>query len=207
MKVYLSILNTGWIHHELTIKLPRWLTETTHEVYFESSNDRPIENNRNKIVKRFLASDYDYLLQIDNDNIPARNPLELVDLGLDIVSCPVWIYQHKLVLNIYKLDPSDEMLIPVDPTKEKGLIEIDATGTGVLLTSRRVLEALKAPFERKYDEDGIEELGQDLYFSRKAKDAGFRIFSHLDYIAKHYKEIDLNVVDEVRSKDIGLGQK
>ena len=207
MKVYLSILNTGWIHHELTIKLPRWLTETTHEVYFESSNDRPIENNRNKIVKRFLASDYDYLLQIDNDNIPARNPLELVDLGLDIVSCPVWIYQHKLVLNIYKLDPSDEMLIPVDPTKEKGLIEIDATGTGVLLTSRRVLEALKAPFERKYDEDGIEELGQDLYFSRKAKDAGFRIFSHLDYIAKHYKEIDLSVVDEVRSKDIGPGQR
>ena len=207
MKVYLSILNTGWIHHELTIKLPRWLTETTHEVYFESSNDRPIKNNRNKIVKRFLASDYDYLLQIDNDNIPARNPLELVDLGLDIVSCPVWIYQHKLVLNIYKLDPSDEMLIPVDPTKEKGLIEIDATGTGVLLTSRRVLEALKAPFERKYDEDGIEELGQDLYFSRKAKDAGFRIFSHLDYIAKHYKEIDLSVVDEVRSKDIGPGQR
>ena len=207
MKVYLSILNTGWIHHELTIKLPRWLTETTHEVYFESATDRPIENNRNKIVKRFLTSDSDYLLQIDNDNIPARNPLELVDLGLDIVSCPVWIYQHKLVLNIYKLDPSDEMLVPVDPKKEKGLIEIDATGTGVLLASRRVLEALKAPFERKYDEDGIEELGQDLYFSRKAKEAGFRIFSHLDYIAKHYKEIDLNVVDEVRSKDIGLGQK
>jgi len=197
MKIYLSILNTGWIHHELAIKLPRWLRETTHDVYFESSNDRPIENNRNKIVKRFLTSDCDYLLMIDNDNIPARNPLELVDLGLDIVSCPVWIYQHKLVLNIYKLDPSDEMLVPVDPKKEKGLIEIDATGTGVLLTSRRVLEALKAPFERKYDEDGIEELGQDLYFSRKAKEAGFKIFSHFDYIAKHYKEINLELFANV----------
>jgi len=206
MKVYLSILNTGWIHHELTIKLPRWLRETLHNIYFESATDRPIENNRNKIVKRFLASDCDYLLQIDNDNIPARNPLELVDLGLDIVSCPVWIYQHKLVLNIYKLDQSDETLIPVDPTKEKGLIEIDATGTGVLLTSRRVLETLKAPFERKYDEDGIEELGQDLYFSRKAKEAGFRIFSHLDYIAKHYKEIDLSVVDNLKGNNIGQGQ-
>ena len=50
MKVYLSILNTGWIHSELAIRLPRWLKETTHDVYFESSNDRPIENNRNKIV-------------------------------------------------------------------------------------------------------------------------------------------------------------
>ena len=207
MKIYLSILNTGWIHHELAIKLPRWLKETTHDVYFESSNDRPIENNRNKIVKRFLASDCDYLLQIDNDNIPARNPLDLVDLKLDIVSCPVWIYQHKFVLNIYRFDVSDGMLVPVEFKQEKGLIEIDATGTGVLLTSRRVLEALKAPFERKYDEDGIEELGQDLYFSRKAKEAGFRIFSHLDYIAKHYKEIDLSVVDEVRSKDIGPGQR
>jgi len=195
MKVYLSILNTGWIHSELAIRLPRWLKETAHEVYFESATDRPIENNRNKIVQRFLKSDCDYLLQIDNDNIPARNPLELVDLGLDIVSCPVWIYQHKLVLNIYRLDPSDEMLVPVDPQKERGLIEIDATGTGVLLTSRRVLEALKAPFERKYDEDGIEELGQDLYFSRKAKEAGFRIFSHLEYISRHYKTIDLSFLN------------
>ena len=192
MKVYLSILNTGWIHSELAIRLPRWLKETTHEVYFESSNDRPIENNRNKIVKRFLASDCDYLLQIDNDNSPAQNPLCLVDLKLDIVSCPVWIYQHKLVLNIYKFDASDGMLVPVDPKQKKGLIEIDATGTGVLLTSRRVLEVLKAPFERKYDEDGIEELGQDLYFSRKAKEAGFKLFSHLDYISKHYKMIDLS---------------
>ena len=192
MKVYLSILNTGWIHSELAIRLPRWLKETTHDVYFESSNDRPIENNRNKIVKRFLASDCDYLLQIDNDNIPAQNPLSLVDLKLDIVSCPVWIYQHKTVLNIYRFDASDGTLVPVDPKQEKGLIAIDATGTGVLLTSRRVLETLKAPFERKYNEDGIEELGQDLYFSRKAKEAGFKLFSHLDYISKHYKMIDLS---------------
>lgn len=210
MKVFLSIPNTGWICSELTMKLPRWLKETKHDVYFESSNVKPIESNRNGIVQRFLASDCDYLLQIDSDVVPPKNPIELVDLNLDIVSAPCWIYQHKLILNIYKLDKTDGMLVPVDPKKENGLIEIDSTGTGILLTSRRVLEAIKAPFERKYDENGIEELGQDLYFSRKAKEAGFRIFSHLDFISKHYKEIDLGIlqkVDSVNSKDIGPGQR
>lgn len=210
MKVFLSIPNTNWIHHELTIKLPRWLIETKHEIHFESSNVKPVESNRNGIVQRFLKSDCDYLLQIDSDVVPPKNPIDLVDLNLDIVSAPCWIYQHKLILNIYKLDETDGMLVPVDPIKEKGLIEIDSTGTGILLTSRRVLETIKAPFERKYDENGIEELGQDLYFSRKAKEAGFRIFSHLDYISKHYKEINLGIlqkVDILNSKDIGPEQR
>ena len=202
MKIYFSILNEGWVRTELAIKLPRWLDDARrngHDIFYESSFLRPIEHNRNTIVKRFLASDCDYLLQIDNDNIPARNPLELVDLGLDVVSCPVWIYQDTLILNIYRKEEGSEYLVPVDynSNKNKGLICIDATGTGVLLTSRRVLEALKAPFERKYDENGIEELGQDLYFSRKAKEAGFKIFSHFDYIAKHYKEINLELFANV----------
>ncbi len=198
MKIHFSILNEGSIADELAIRLPRWLDEVRdkHTVYFESSKLRPIENNRNDIVKRFLESDSDYLLQIDCDNVPAHNPLKLVDLNLDVVSCPVWIYQHKLVLNIYKYDKNDEYLIPVDYEKNKdsGLIEIDATGTGVILCSRAVLERLERPFERIYDKIyGVEIKGLDLAFSEKVKKAGFKIYTHLDYISKHCKSIDLSV--------------
>ena len=197
MKIYFSILNEGWIIDELTIRLPRWLDEVRnkHIVYFESSKLRPIENNRNAIVKRFLESDSDYLLQMDCDNVPAQNPLKLVDLNLDIVSCPVWIYQDKLILNIYKKEENSEYFIPIDyeSNKDKGLIEVDMTGTGVLLCSRRVLERVEKPFERLYDEKGIAKLGLDLSFSQKAKNTGFKIFSHLDYISKHYKTIDLSL--------------
>ncbi|MCP6720492.1 MAG: hypothetical protein KJI72_04215, partial [Patescibacteria group bacterium] len=144
-KIYLSILNEGWIRSELAIKLPRWLDEVRqrYTVHFESSFLRPIAHNRNTIVKRFLESDSDYLLQIDSDNVPPKNPLELADLNKDIVSCPVWIYQEKPILNIYR--EKDDYLVPVDPNEHSGLIEVDATGTGVLLCSRSALEPLERP--------------------------------------------------------------
>jgi len=194
MKIYLSILNEGWVRSELTIKLPRWLDEVKnrHIVYFESSFLRPIEHNRNTIVKRFLESDADYLLQIDSDNVPPRNPLELVEYNKDIISCPVWVFHGKIVLNIYKWNGENYIPIDYQIEKESGLIEVDATGTGILLCSRNALERLERPFERIYDDKGLAIQGLDLAFSEKAKKAGFKIYSHLDYMSKHYKTIDLS---------------
>src|SRR3989304_8724874 len=194
MKIYLSILNEGWVRSELTIKLPRWLDEVKnrHIVYFESSFLRPIEHNRNTIVKRFLESDADYLLQIDSDNVPPRNPLELVEYNKDIISCPVWVFHGKIVLNIYKWNGENYIPIDYQIEKESGLIEVDATGTGILLCSRNALERLERPFERIYDDKGLAIQGLDLAFSEKAKKAGFRIYSHMHFVSKHYKTIDLS---------------
>ena len=190
-KIYFSILNQGCINDELCIKLPRWLKECPYQVYTESSKDRPIENNRNKITQRFLRSDCTHLLQIDCDNIPARNPLELIEFKKDIISCPVPIYSANTVfLNVFKLD-NDGSLIPLKKEENEGLTKIDATGTGCIMCSRQVLETIKKPFERQYNEDGIETLGLDLFFSQKAREAGFKIYTHFGYISKHDKEINL----------------
>lgn len=193
MKIYLAIPNEGWIRSELAIKLIRWIHEfqSIAEVVYESSVLRPIDHNRNTIVKRFLESDCDVLLQIDSDIVPDKNPLTLIMLGEDIVSAPCWIYQGKKILNIYKIDPTDESLVPVEPTQTTHLAEIDATGTGCLLVSRRVLERIKAPFARQYDDDGFAVLGQDLAFSKKAKAAGFKIFADMSMRCKHYKTVDI----------------
>lgn len=195
MKVQLSIPNEGVIRSELAIKLPRWLQETSHTVFFESSVAKPIEHNRNLIVQRFLQSDRDYLLQIDSDVVPAQNPLKLVDLSLDIVSAPCWIFQHKPILNVYRFD-QDGYLKPLEENNS-GLVQIDATGTGIVLLSRNVLQSIKAPFARKYDENGLELLGQDLFFSEKAREQGFKLYTHFDYIAKHYKTIDISIINNL----------
>ena len=189
-KIYFSILNQGWIHASICIQLPRWIKDCPYEVYFESSNARPIENNRNQIVQRFLKSECTHLLQLDNDTVPTRNPLELVEYKKDIISCPVPIYDQVAFLNVFRLT-QEQSLQPLN-IEEKGLIQIDATGTGCIMCSRRVLETIEKPFERQYDNNGIETLGLDLFFSQKANSANFEIFTHFEYIGKHYKEIDLN---------------
>lgn len=199
MKIYVAILHTGWIKSELSFQLIKWLRESKYDIHYEFSNLSPIAHNRNTIVKKFLESDCDYLLQIDNDNIPAKNPLELIDImnekQLDVLSCPVWIYQHKKLLNVYKYD-KEGYLIPLNYKEYsfKGLVEVDATGSGVLLCSRKVLQSIQAPFERKFDENGIETRGLDLYFCDKAKEKDFAIFTHMDYIAQHYKTVDLSIL-------------
>lgn len=196
MKIYVAILNTGWIKTELAFNMLRWFRESKYDIHYEFSNLSPISHNRNTIVKNFLKSDCDYLLQIDNDNIPIKNPLDLVDNNKDIISCPVWIYQHKKILNVYRFDDNNEYLIPLDyeENKNKGLVEIDATGSGVLMCSRKVLEDIKAPFERKFNKDGIEIRGLDLYFCDKAREKGYKIFTHFDYISNHYKIFDLGIL-------------
>jgi len=191
-KIYFSILNQGCINDNITIALPRWLRDCPYQVYFESSKDRPIENNRNKITSRFLNSNCSHLLQLDGDTLPAKNPLSLIEYKKDIISCPTPIYSHSTTfLNVFKSD-EDRSLIPLKEIK--GLTEIDATGTGCILCSRKVLETIKCPFERQYNEDGIETLGLDLFFSQKVREVGFKIYTHGDYISKHYKEIDLSAL-------------
>jgi len=196
MKIYLAVYTIGYVRKELSLALLQWLRKTEHVVYIDFVEEKPNAHARNLTVKRFLESDNEYLLQIDNDVVPPKNPLNLVSLmkeqNIDILSCPVWIYQHKLILNIYKYDENKEYLIPVDAKKHSGLIEIDATGTGVLICSRRALECIKKPFERIYDGYGIAVLGLDLAFSQKAKTANLKIYSHLEYLSKHYKTINLS---------------
>jgi hypothetical protein len=189
MKIYLALINTGWINSELAIRLIRWIHESKYDVYYESSNLRPLENNRNTVVQRFLKSDSDYLLMLDDDNVPTKNPLMLADFRKDIVTQPVPIYQDIVYLNAFL--KKEDYLEPISLDDPKGLIEIDSTGTGIIMCSRKVLETIKKPFERIFDEDGIAILGSDLAFSEKAKEAGFRIYTDTSSIAKHYKSVNL----------------
>jgi len=99
------------------------------------------------------------------------------------------------MLNIYKFDEKKEYLKPIEYDKDANLIEVDATGTGVILCSRKALESIKRPFERLFDENGIQKLGLDLAFSAKAREEGFKIYSHMKYICKHQKTFDLSLLD------------
>ena len=69
-----------------------------------------------------------------------------------------------------------------------------------MLIKREVLEALKVPFSRDLDDDGVMVLGSDYLFCLRAEDHGFEIWCHYDYPCRHYKEIELSSVS------LALGQ-
>ena len=190
-KVYIAIINQGWIKPEICLKLFEF---SRMNIPFELKfhNDKPASHNRNQSVLDFLKTDCTHYLTIDHDIVPLKNIFELLEKNKDIIGCPALTIQ-KGSLNWTCYDKSDDRYVAIDIDKMKkngikGLMECDIVGSGCLLIKRKVLEIVKAPFMRQWNDNGLAEFGLDFMFCRKAKKAGFKIYSAIDYICEHYKE-------------------
>lgn len=201
LKVYVGIPCEGWIHKSIGEILICILEDKKgYDLGFEFRQAKPIDGNRNGLVKNALNGGYDYLLMCDYDNPPTRNPLDLVELDKDVIilPTPIWkcdeYYKYRganpIVWNVFDKIPGEDMWKGHIPD-EIGLEEVDAGGTGCVLIARRVLEKVRPAFIREWDEDGIQTISSDILFCRRAKDAGFEIWAHFGYPCHHFKPTDL----------------
>lgn len=190
-KIKIALPNEGWLHKGLFGSVIQMSHDPRYEMSIEVPSDSPIEKNRLNIVEDFLEDDkdFDYLLMIDSDNPPKRNPLDLVQLDKDIIGCPTPTVQggnyHYAVYD----DMPTEGMSPVPPERQQAVQKVDVVGTGCILIARRVLEELDNPFSPIW-EDG-HRTGEDVSFCRKARDKGFNVWAHWDYTANHVKERNL----------------
>lgn len=188
-KVLVSILDQGWIRPELAVWGHKW---TEQGATVKSYNGKPSERNRNQTVLDMLENGYDYLLTIDHDVVPKQNPLDLIALDLDVVCCavPQWnMSDPSFPVYFVAMDKNGNGY--TEHKVKDGLQEIDAAGSGCLLIARRVLEKVKAPFVRQWDDGGFDTKGLDFSFSEKTKAEGFKIWCHYGYEADHVKEVSL----------------
>lgn len=164
---------------------------------------RPYENNLNKIIIDFLASDCTFWLSMDADNPPINNPLDLVQYNRDIIGLPtpIWHFsgdkkkERPIYWNAYDYVPKEDAY-KEHPIK-KGLQSVDAIGTGCFLISKRVFlnkNMQRGAFLREYYPDGTVKKGNDIKFCERAKENGFKIFCHYDYPCDHYINLGLNEI-------------
>lgn len=191
--VYIAVLNQGELRVELAKVLSVIQQQEGYRINITYPHSKPIANNRNKIVQKFLAQkEYDYLMMIDDDIIPPPNIMKLVDFDKDIIVPLMFVMQEGRVLPLYLKQAKDGQLeFHREYLEKQGLIPVDATGTGCIVLSRKVLEAVKHPFRNEYDSDGIKKLGLDLNFCLRAKKLGFQSWVHLDYVADHHSVCSL----------------
>ena len=164
-----------------------------------------VDDNRNALVRQFLATPAEWLLTIDTDtSFEATAPYVLFDAAkakeakimaalqfsfLDNGSCrPVWFTPAKNgeVTHLGKLTFGE-------------LYELAAAGLGLALIHRTVFEAfLKIPEWRNdswtwfgRDKYGLvgdtAHLGEDVTFCQRAKTLGFQTWGHAGCIAAHAK--------------------
>jgi hypothetical protein len=196
-RIMISVPNLGWIHYSVVQSLLKIRYDSRVNASLALSTWRPYEHNLHKTIKQLLESEkhYDYWLNIDADNAPKHNPLDLIWLNKDVIGLPtpIWFDKQKstpLHLNAMTKLPDQDAFIPYT-LYDEGIQEVDATGSGCILVARRVLEAIRAPFMRRWNDDGIVELGCDYAFSLRVTQAGFKLWSHFGYGCDHYKELEL----------------
>jgi len=201
VRVYFALLNKGWVRREFAAtQLPEMMSTPGVECLWENpekSWGEPIYSNRNAIVKRFLATDCDFLIMQDVDIVPYHNPMEMALFDVDVVGSPAKVRQKGQQSNwvAFIKDPKGEREghYPIDfSTLPLGdLVQVDIVGTGLICIRREVLEKIKAPFTIGHDEDGITNLGTDFAFCVRAAEAGFKIYTTPQRVCEHYKEMGL----------------
>lgn len=202
IRLYLAILNEGWIRAEhINTVFTASNTKNVHLVLetLGLTWDKPISSNRNRIVQRFLKSDCDFLMMIDDDVVPFFNVGELISYDVDVIGAPTRRRkEQRLEWVVYSRNPSGEGYYAVDLDKidpNVDLLGVDAIGTGCILIKRKVLETVKHPFEDIFDKDGVRIRGMDLNFCDKAKAAGFKIFVSPKKICEHFRDVGLVTLD------------
>ena len=156
----------------------------------------PICSNRNAIVKRFLATDCDFLMMQDDDIVPLHNPAELVFANRDVIGCPAKVRTNNGTLDwvAYVKDSTGQGYVPCDMSRcpsDADLVPVDVVGTGLICVRRNVIEAIPAPFMDTFDADGLRQLGTDFAFCVRAKEKGFEIFTTPFRVCEHIKESGL----------------
>ena len=205
--VFISILNQGEVRVENANLAGMFLRNDRYKVFIDYPSDKPISNNRNKIVQKFLNSGLDYLLMIDDDVTPPANVLDILDFladkEVDIASPVMFTMQKREVATLAVRRTKDGKYTTIDLKDKDGLLEVDATGTGCIFIKREVLEnpEMKSPFMNYYDTDGVKTTGLDFNFCTRAKKLGYGVFVHLDYVAGHFATVDLKDIFELTTEN------
>lgn len=140
------------------------LVKKSPQAYFSVSQGTILPAQRTGLVKEAIERHFGHILFIDSD---MRFPEDLLERlrahGKDIVGVN------------YRQRNADKWAAGISSEDKKGLEEVDALGFGAILIRTEVFIAVEAPwFANPYDGQGF--VGEDVFFCRKVKEAGYQIF-------------------------------
>lgn len=152
----------------------------------------------------FVGGDFHFWLNIDSDNPPLRNPLDLIEYDRDIIGLPTPVWHHtgkesKGERPVYwnAWDYVEQEDAYREHNQKDGLQRVDAVGTGCFLVSRRVFlnqEMQTGVFLRQFNPDGTVYKGNDISFCERARSVGFEVWAHYGYPCQHFNNLELNEV-------------
>lgn len=166
---------------------------------------QPTDYNRNVLVRKFLERSEEWAIFVDSDVIPPRHVGQLTSHGKKIVSALVLqlvdglprptLYRRyaDLETELPAVGKGNYCWVGLDLLeREEELYRVDVVGTGCLAIHREVFEKIGFPWFRfREDEDGIL-YGEDVWFSERAREAGYSLYVDPAVQCVHERVISLN---------------
>lgn len=147
-----------------------------HDIGVVTKMGTLIVNQRQDLVKEALLGEADYLLFLDADmRFPVNTIEQLLARDKDIVAANYPTRRLPPKPTAFKeVHPT----IPVYTTEEStGLEEVAACGAGVMLIKTAMLWKMDLPiFSIDWDAYHRNFMGEDVYFCKKAREAGYTIW-------------------------------
>jgi len=151
---------------------------TNDAISLKISQGTLIANQRAELCLDAMREKCTHVLFIDSDMRFPHDMIErLLEHDLDIVAtnCARRRMPTGPTAQIYKENGERELVYTMPETT--GLQEVGSVGMGVMLIKANVFAALSEPwFETPWRHDKRGYIGEDVFFCKKARDAGFKIW-------------------------------
>ncbi len=192
MKILIAIPSARYIETECIESL--FAMERTGHVEMLIPKSYSVDVGRNIIAKYAQENGFDYILWVDSDMIIPRNTLtRLLSHDKDVVS---GVYSYKVLNNdeVVAKKFMDEERTDYGNLKIKaiqnssGLIEVDGFGFGCVLTKVDIFDKIPFPWFI-YTQD----MGEDIYFCRKAQNEGYDLWLDTDVICGHIGTVNYDI--------------
>lgn len=192
MKTLIAIPSARYIETECFVSLFSMEKEGDIQLFIPDSYS--VDVARNIIAKSAIDDGFDYILWIDSDIIVPTDALtRLLSHDKDFVA---GVYSYKLLGNkdvVAKRFIGEEYEdIKIKEIQEtNGLIDIDAVGFGCVLTKVSMFGKIPYPWFVY-----TQEMGEDVYFCGKAKNAGYELHLDTDIICGHKGTVNYDIKKE-----------
>lgn len=198
IRLFIGVPARGEVAIQWAIAVFELMRQLNWNTKIMSTDEIPLSRARNRIVRTFMDSDCTHLLWIDSDTMPPSDAVHRLFTSLkeyegqndtkrfDIMS---GLYFSRKKAGYYR--PIAFFKMDIDNKEHnhvfmwgKKPFQVDAIGMGFCVIPRYVFEKLELPYYKWVsdpswgyltEDEGSLSFGEDMYFSEKARNAGFTI--------------------------------
>jgi hypothetical protein len=164
-------------------------TATTDDrVLLYTSHGTLIASQRMELARQALEEKADYLLWLDSDMRFPRETIGHLMLRDKPIVAANYATRRMPVKPVAMMDNNGEIGRVYTAPDSEGLQPVDYIGMGVMMVKREVFEKVEAPwFAIPYSTIGNHYIGEDVFFCRKAREAGYEVLvdHDLSHQVKH----------------------